>query len=126
MGHYAEWLQIKTQKIRDWNKLSFREVINLNNKIKIIFNHVTPEEFNRLRLEYHRGIEEDFFINYDIINTKTYRVKSGENLWYLCQYIFNLPIWLVVNYNKDIDFNQLKIGDKIIVPEVDSKTNEIL
>jgi membrane-bound lytic murein transglycosylase D len=123
LGHYAEWLQIKTQKIRDWNKFSFQRAIHLNNRIKLIFNHVTPDEFNLERLEYHRGIEEDFFINYEIISTKTHRVRSGENLWYLCHYVFNLPIWLVVNYNKDIDFNRLMVGDKIIIPEVNSKSD---
>lgn len=122
LGHYAEWLQIKTQKIRNWNNLSFRRAINLNDKIKIIFDHVEPDEFNRNRLEYHRGIEEDFFINYEITGTKNYKVRSGENLWYLCQYVFNLPIWLVVNYNKETDFNRLQVGDKIIIPEVRAKS----
>ena len=123
LGHYAEWLQIKTQKIRNWNKLSFRKSIDLNQRIKLIFNQVTPDVFNRMRLEYHRGIEEDFFIHYEIISTMVHRVQSGENLWYLCRYVFNLPMWLVVDYNKDIDFNQLKVGDKIILPEVKSKTD---
>jgi membrane-bound lytic murein transglycosylase D len=122
LGHYAEWLQIKTQKIRNWNKLSFGRSINLNKRIKLIFNKVTPDEFNRLRLEYHRGIEEDFFIHYEIISTMVHRVQSGENLWYLCHYVFNLPMWLVVAYNKDIDFNQIKAGDKIVIPEVKPKT----
>ena len=123
LGHYAEWLQIKTQKIRDWNKFSFQRSIDLNSRIKLIFNNVTPEEFNLERLEYHRGIEEDFFMHYEIISTKTYKVKSGQNLWYLCQYVFNLPLWLVVNYNKDVDFNRLMVGDKIIIPEVRSKSD---
>ncbi len=123
LGHYAEWLQIKTQKIRDWNKLSFRKSLNLNQKIKLNFTRVKPEAFNRMRLEYHRGIEDDFFIHYEIISTKTHSVQSGENLWYLCNYIYNLPIWLVVDYNKDINFNQMKVGDKIIIPEVKSKTD---
>jgi membrane-bound lytic murein transglycosylase D len=122
LGHYAEWLQIKTQKIRDWNNLSFGRSIHLKDRIKLNFEQVSPDEFNRNRLEYHRGIEEDFIMHYDITGTRMYKVKSGENLWYLCEYVFNLPIWLVVNYNKDIDFNNLKVGDKIIIPEVSSKS----
>jgi len=122
LGHFAEWLQIKTQRIRDWNSLSFRRAIDLNQKIKLIFNQVTPDEFNRIRLEYHHGIEEDFFMHYNITGTKTHKVRTGENLWYLCNYIFNLPIWLVVSYNKDIDFSKLKAGDTIVFPDVKAKT----
>jgi membrane-bound lytic murein transglycosylase D len=121
LGHYAEWLQIKTQSIRDWNKFSFGKTIDLNQRIKLIFDQVTPEEFNRLRLEYHRGIEEDFFMNYSIVGTVTHQVQTGENLWYLCHYVYNLPYWLIVDYNKDIDFNQLKVGDHLIIPEITAK-----
>ena len=87
----------------------------------MVFDQVTPEEFNRLRLEYHRGIEEDFFLNYEITGTSTHQVKTGENLWYLCTYVYNLPYWLIVAYNKDIDFNQLKVGDPLIIPEIRTK-----
>jgi len=123
LGHYADWLQIKTQKIRDWNNLSYGSTINLKDKIKLIFEQITPDEFNRVRLEYHHGIEEDFFMNYEITGTKSHVIKSGENLWYLSQYVFNLPMWLIVNYNKDVDFNRLNVGDKIIIPEVGSKSD---
>jgi membrane-bound lytic murein transglycosylase D len=121
LGHYAEWLQIKTQRIRDWNKLSFGKAINLNQKIKLIFDQVAPAAFNRMRLEYHRGIEEDFFMHYEIIGTLTHQVQTGENLWYLCHYIYNLPYWLIVAYNKDTDFNQLKPGDQLIIPDIKTK-----
>jgi hypothetical protein len=118
LGHYADWLQIKTQRIRDWNKLSYGRSIDLNQRIKLVFDQVTPDEFNRIRLEYHRGIEEDFFMNYEIIGTVTHQVRSGENLWYISHYVYNLPYWLIVAYNKDVDFNQLKVSDQLIIPEI--------
>jgi membrane-bound lytic murein transglycosylase D len=121
LGHYADWLQIKTQSIRDWNNLSFGRTINLNQRIKLKFDQITPDEFNRLRLEYHRGIEEDFFMNYAIVGTITHQVQTGENIWYLCHYVYNLPYWLIVDYNKDIDFNQLKVGNQLIIPEITAK-----
>ena len=121
LGHYGDWLQIRTQRIRDWNSLSFSRPINLNQRIKLVFNQVSPDEFNRLRLEYHRGIEEDFFMNYDIIGTVTHQVQTGDNLWYLCHYEYNLPYWLVVSYNKNIDFNHLKAGDQLTIPEIRAK-----
>ncbi|MBN2423969.1 MAG: LysM peptidoglycan-binding domain-containing protein [Calditrichaceae bacterium] len=121
LGHYSDWLQIKTQSIRNWNNLSFRTPIRLKQKLKLVFENVTPDEFNSMRLEYHRGIEEDFFLNYEITDTQTYQVKKGDNLWYLCNYVYNLPYWLIVDYNEDIDFESLKPGDTLIIPNVKAK-----
>lgn len=122
LGHYSDWLQVKTQRVRDWNNLSYGTAIHLNQKIKLIFDKVTPDEFNLVRLEYHRGLEEDFFVNYEITDTLTHRIKNGENLWYLCNYVYNLPYWLVVDFNKDVDLTNLKTGDKLIIPAVKSKS----
>ena len=122
LGHYSDWLQVRTQRVRDWNNLSYGTVIHLNQKIKLIFEKVTPDEFNLIRLEYHRGLEEDFFVNYEITDTLTHRVKNGENLWYLCNYVYNLPYWLVVDFNKDMDLTNLKTGDKLIIPAVKTKS----
>lgn len=121
LGHYSEWLNVKTQKIRDWNTLSLSSNIHLNQKIKLIFENVRPDEFNRLRLEFHRGLEDDFFSNYEITDTLTHRIKDGENLWYLCNYIYNLPLWLVVDFNKNVDLKKLKAGDQLTIPTVKSK-----
>ncbi|HES59824.1 MAG TPA: LysM peptidoglycan-binding domain-containing protein [Caldithrix sp.] len=121
LGHYADWLQIKTQQIRNWNRISYGTPIQLNQRIKLIFNNISADEFNRLRLEYHRGLEEDFFVNYEITDTLTHQVKNGENLWYICNYIYNLPYWLVVDFNKEVKLDNLKAGDKLIIPAVRSK-----
>ena len=121
LGHYSEWLRTRTQLIRDWNNLSYSSPIHLNQKIKLVFNNVSPEEFNRIRLEYHRGLEEDFFVNYEITDTLTHRIKNGENLWYICNYVYNLPYWLVVDFNKDVELDNLKAGDRLIIPAVRSK-----
>lgn len=121
LGHYADWLQVKTQRVRDWNNLSFRTAIHLNREIKLVFDKVSPDEFNRARLEYHRGLEEDFFANYEITDTLVHQVKKGENIWDLCNYEYNLPYWLVVDYNKDVDFATLKVGDKLTIPAIKSR-----
>ena len=121
LGHYSEWLQTKTQNVRNWNNLSYGNSIHLNQKLMLVFKNVTPDEFNRARLEYHRGLEEDFFMNYEITDTLTHKIKSGESLWYLCNYVYNLPYWLVIDFNKDIDLEKLTAGDKIIIPAVKSR-----
>jgi len=121
LGHFSDWLQIKTQRVREWNNLSFYSSIQLDQKIKLVFDKVTPQEFNRLRLEYHRGLEEDFFLNYEIIDTLSHQVKRGDNLWYLSNHVYNLPYWLIIDFNKEVDFANLKPGDNIVIPSIKSK-----
>ena len=121
LGHYSDWLQIKTQKIRNWNNLSFSTAIHTNQKIKLIFDKITADDFNRMRLEYHSGLEEDFFIHYEITGTLEHRIKAGDNIWYLCNYEYNMPYWLIVDYNKDVNFDNLKVGDKLIIPTIKAK-----
>lgn len=121
LGHYSDWLQVKTQSVRNWNNFSYRTPIHLNQRIKLVFDKIDPEEFNRLRLEYHRGIEEDFFMNYEITDTLKHLVKNGESLWYLCNEVYNLPYWLIVDYNKNVDIANLKPGDKLTIPAIKSR-----
>ena len=84
----------------------------------MVFNTISPDVFNENRLEYHRGIEEDFFNNYQVVNTVNHKVNRGENIWYLCNYVFNLPYWLIRSYNSELNLESLKPGDLIVVPEV--------
>ncbi|MEJ2054822.1 MAG: transglycosylase SLT domain-containing protein [Calditrichaceae bacterium] len=122
LGHYADWLQIRTQTIRNWNKLAYGTPLQLNQKIKLVFTTVDADDFSRKRLEYHRGIEEDFFMNYEITDTTTHVIRNGDNIWYLCNYVYNLPYWLIVDYNKDVDFNNLRAGDELVIPSVKIKS----
>ncbi|HDL19523.1 MAG TPA: LysM peptidoglycan-binding domain-containing protein [Bacteroidetes bacterium] len=118
LGHYADWLKISTQRIRDWNDLAYGNSIRLGQRIKLVFNNVTLLEFATSRLEYHRAVEEDFFNNYQVLGTRTHKINRGENIWYLCNYLYNLPLWLIQSYNSDLDFNRLKPGDLILIPDV--------
>jgi len=120
LGHYAEWLKVPTQRIRNWNGLAYGESIQLGQRLKLVFQNVRPEDFVVARLEYHRGIEEDFFNNYKVIGTITHQIRPGENIWYLSRQVYGLPIWLIQSYNADLNLNELKPGDLIVVPEIAS------
>ena len=122
LGHYAEWMNVATQQIRNWNNISYGTNIRVGQKLKLVFQTISPEDFNENRLEYHRGIEEDFFNNYQVVNTSIHKVESGENIWYLCNYVYKLPYWLVRSYNGDLNLENLKPGDLIVVPEVTETT----
>ncbi|OQX94290.1 hypothetical protein B6I21_09655 [candidate division KSB1 bacterium 4572_119] len=118
LGHYADWLNIPTQQLRQLNKFNFGEHIRINQEIKVQYSRVSYEEFTKKRMEFHRAIEEDFFSTYKIDNIIIHKIEQGENIWYLCNDVYNVPCWLVLKYNPKIDLQNLKAGDMLTMPNV--------
>jgi membrane-bound lytic murein transglycosylase D len=88
----------------------------VNSDLRLDFSQTTPEEFERRRLEYHRGIQEEFFEEWEISGTETHRMRRGDSLWVLSHRRFNVPLWLLRQYNPDIDFEAPAAGSQITVP----------
>ncbi len=118
LGHYADWLGLPTQVLRNLNNLRYGQDIQLGQEIKLVFDSVSEKEFQRRRIEYHRGIEEDFFATYVIDGVLVHKIKSGENIWYLCNQVYEIPYWLLQKYNPNKNLERLAAGDKLIIPIV--------
>ncbi len=118
LGHYADWLQIPTQQIRNLNGFSSKRSIRVGQKIEIPFGRVTREQFEEKRYEYHKEIEEDFFAAYAVERIMTYRIEPGDNIWKLCQKKFALPFWLLKKYNPEMDFGRLTASRPLVIPVV--------
>ncbi len=125
LGHYADWIGIPTQVLRNLNHLRFGQDIHLGQKIKLVFKEVSEKEFKRKRMEYHRGIEEDFFASYAIEGVLAHKIKSGENIWYLCNQVYEIPYWLVRKYNPNKNLERLNKGDELFIPIVGRIENNI-
>ncbi len=107
LGHYADWLQIPTQKIRILNNFKYGKSISVDQKIIIPLTTETAQKFEEQRYEYHKEIEEDFFESFVIQGIDTYKVKNGDNIWNLCLNELEIPFWLLKKYNPGIAFNAL-------------------
>lgn len=119
LGHFADWLGIATQELRNLNGLSYGRDIHLGQKIKLVFREVTEKEFQRKRMEYHRGIEEDFFTTFRVDGVVVHKVRRGENIWYLCNQVYEIPYWLVLKYNPNLDLARLNTKDELVIPIVE-------
>ncbi len=119
LGHYAEWLKIPTQELRRLNGLAYGQDIRIGQRLRLTFRNVSPEEFHRQRVEYLRSIEEDFFQTYRVSGTRTHRIRRGENIWYLCHSVYDVPYWLVWLYNPDKDLSRLRAKDQVQIPVVE-------
>lgn len=122
LWHYSNWSRVSLRKIRKLNNMGRRNRIKAGQKIKIPFYLVTEEEFNEKRLEYQKGIEEDFFASYIVDNTVEVSIKQGENVWSICN--IETPCWLLKRYNPDKDLNKVGENEIIIIPVVSKREKE--
>jgi len=118
LGHYADWLGIRTSRLRDINHLSYGAALDVHHRVKLDFSRVTPEEFERKRMEYHRSLQAEFFESYEIAGTREHVIRRGDSLWTLSQRKYRVPIWLIRQYNPDLDFESLTKGTRVTVPEL--------
>jgi membrane-bound lytic murein transglycosylase D len=118
LGHYADWTGVNSQTLRSLNKLRKNAMVTLGRKVKLDFSRVSAEQFVAARREYHQRLQEEYFATHRIAGTENYSVKRGESLWIIAQQHADLPIWLVAQYNPDVDFSDVRPGTTITLPQV--------
>lgn len=119
LGHYADWLQIRTQRLRDLNGFSFRQPVVIGRRVKLDFSRATPDEFAALRIAYHRELQEAYFTRHRVTSTTEHKLRRGESLWVLTQRRYKVPVWLLRQYNPELDLDRVKPGDRIVFPRVE-------
>ena len=121
LSHYAEWSLQSVKELRRMNRIGKRGGILANDKIRVSFSRVHPGKFEEKRQEYHKGIQEDFFNNYEISKLSIRSIEKGETLWEICNEIYTIPLWLLSSYNADKDINSLSVGEPIVIPVITPK-----
>ena len=91
LGHYADWLGIKTQRLRDINGLAFRTPVEVGKRIKLDLGSVNAEAFEIARNEFHRQQQDTFFRDHTITGVTEHVVKSGESVWILSLRRYDIP-----------------------------------
>jgi membrane-bound lytic murein transglycosylase D len=120
LGHYADWLRASAGRLRQLNKMSFAKPVLIGHKIKLEFGRVSREEFETKRREYHAELQATYFAEHRIIGTEVYIVRRGDALWTVTQRFAQLPIWLLQQYNPDVDLADLHPGTQIVMPRVEN------
>ena len=119
LGHYAEWLRLTSTRIRQINKMSFGRPVLIGHKLKLDFARVSREAFETKRRQYHQELQASYFAAHRIIGTEVYIVRRGDSLWTVTQRFEQLPIWLLQQYNPDVDLADLRPGTQIVMPRVE-------
>ncbi len=116
--NYAEWSGVPLNSLRKVNNISRRGNVRLGMSVNIPKAVAHSTEFERKRREYHKAIEDAYFSKYSVERTIEHKVRYGENLWYICNNKYNIPIWLFQKYNRLNPLKNLQIGDVVIIPVV--------
>ncbi|HTW38084.1 MAG TPA: LysM peptidoglycan-binding domain-containing protein [Steroidobacteraceae bacterium] len=119
LGHYADWLEIPASRLRSVNHMRYGRPVVIGHRVKLDFRKVSQEEFAAKRREYHRTLEASYFAAHRIAGTETYLARRGDSLWNLTLRYEHLPIWLLQQYNPDVDFSAMRPGTQIVVPRVE-------
>jgi membrane-bound lytic murein transglycosylase D len=125
LGHYAEWLDITPTRLRELNKMSRNTPLVLGRRIRLDFAQVERAAFEAKRVAYHQQLQDAFFAQYRIAGSEVHKVRSGDSIWILSQKRYNVPIWLLRQYNPDIDLEALKPGATIVIPKVEAANGGI-
>ncbi|MDP6772124.1 MAG: LysM peptidoglycan-binding domain-containing protein, partial [Anaerolineales bacterium] len=98
LGHYSDWLDIKTQRLRDINGIGFHSPVVVGQRIKLDMSRVDAKDFENFRMAYHRQQQDNFFRNHTISGVKEHVVKKNESVWILALRRYDVPIWLFRQY----------------------------
>jgi len=119
LGHYADWLNIRTQQLRDLNQLDYAKPVVVGRRLKLDFSEVSAAEFTAQRTAHHRGMQDAFFVQYRVTDTTEHQLKEGESVWVLAQSRYKVPVWLLLQYNPDLDFGRVRPGMRIVFPRIE-------
>ena len=119
LGHYADWLSVSAQRLRTINRMSHGRPVVIGRRLKLDFARVSREDFEKKRREYHQTLQAAYFAAHRIVGSEVYIVRRGDSLWTVTQRFSQLPIWLLRQYNPDLDFADLRPGTQVVMPRVE-------
>ena len=116
LGHYGDWLEIKTQRLRDLNGLAFRTPVDVGKRIRLDLGTVDAKAFEERRIAYHRAQQDSFFRKHVISDVSEHVIKRGESIWVIALRKYDVPVWLFRQYNPELDMHNVRPGTKVQIP----------
>ncbi|MCP4043954.1 MAG: LysM peptidoglycan-binding domain-containing protein, partial [Gammaproteobacteria bacterium] len=124
LGHYAEWIGFRANQLRRINRMPYSRPLVIGKRLRLDFSRVSKERFEEQRIAYHRTMQTYFFGLHRIIRTSQHALRRGDSLWSLAQETYNIPVWLLRQYNPDLDFNaMLPNGTRVVIPHIERQTS---
>jgi membrane-bound lytic murein transglycosylase D len=125
LGHYADWLELRTQRLRDVNGMPFTRAVVYGQRIRLDFSRVDRMQFEQRRVAYQEQLQEAFFLAHQIADIKDHVIRTGESVWVLAQRTYDVPVWLLRQYNPDLDLDRVAPGTIVKFPELQPITADV-
>ena len=116
LGHYGDWLEIKTQRLRDLNGLAFRTPVAVGQRIRLDLGTVDAKAFEERRIAYHRSQQDGFFRQHVISGAQEHTIQRGESIWIIALRQYDVPLWLFRQYNPTLDLQNVRPGTRVQIP----------
>lgn len=116
LGHYADWLGIRTQRLRDINGLAFRTPVDVGQRIKLEISDIDIAAFEGRRIAYHRRQQDAYFRQHVITGITEHTIKRGESIWILSLRQYGVPLWLFRQYNPELNLQRVRPGTQVQFP----------
>jgi membrane-bound lytic murein transglycosylase D len=119
LGHYADWLGLRSSRLQQINKLKPGEALVVGHRLKLDFSNGDRADFEQRRIAYHQALQSAYFRHFHIRGVRDHRIKEGDNLWILATREYEIPFWLLRQYNPEINLDTvLPKGQVISIPIV--------
>lgn len=119
LGHYAEWLELSSADLRRLNNMRSSAPVVLGKRLTLDFSKVSVAQFELKRRQFHQQEQQEFFRQYRIQNVDEYKVLANDNIANLARRKYSVPMWLLRQYNPDLNFRQVQIGQTVVFPVVE-------
>jgi len=116
LGHYGDWLGIRTQRLRDINGLTFRTPVEVGKRIRLDLDSIDAKTFEGRRIAYHRAKQDGFFRENIITGVREHVIARGESIWILSLREYDVPVWLFRQYNPGLDLHNVRPGTTVRFP----------
>jgi len=98
--------------------LSFREAVVIGQTLTLDFADMDAQTFEQRRISYHQQLQSDFFAKFQIGDIESHVIKSGESLWLLAERTYHVPVWLLRQYNPDLNLDRVQPGTVVKFPRL--------
>lgn len=120
IGHFADWSGASVEALLRLNHLKKGASVGLGHAFHVDLAHASVQQFVAARTAYHHQLQDAYFAANRIAGTGSYVIRRGDSLWTIAQQHGDLPRWLVTQYNPDVDFNAMRTGTRITLPQVEA------
>ncbi|TFH73628.1 LysM peptidoglycan-binding domain-containing protein [Gammaproteobacteria bacterium LSUCC0112] len=117
LGHLSEWAGTSVQALRTANNMRASQSLIVGQRFKLP-SQTVRDEFELRRRQFHLAAQESFFRQYRIADVNRHQLAANETIDVLARQRYSVPLWLLRQYNPDLDFTRVRVGQTIVFPIV--------